>query len=318
MTWLVWRLHRKAALWTLVGLVLLAAFLVPTGLEMHHAYDRDVAGCVSAAGTGLLVDDTTCNAAAFAFFERFKPFAMLAGLFMALPLAVGLFWGAPLVAREIEQGTHRMVWTQGVGRLRWAAVTFGLALAFTLAVAAAYAWLFTWWTAPLSRASAAQFAFPAFDLVGVAPVAYTLFAVGLGILAGTVGRRLVPAMAILLVAFVTTRTVVGTLLRPHYAAPLEFTYPTTTPSETNNFSGVWVLQDEVRFAGGGTFMRGAAINCAGGSSCVREPGEPELYNWISYQPADRFWPFQYIEAAIFAGLALVLLVAAIRRLRKII
>jgi hypothetical protein len=36
-----------------------------------------------------------------------------------LPALAGLFVGAPLLARELEQGTHRFAWTQGVTRRRW-------------------------------------------------------------------------------------------------------------------------------------------------------------------------------------------------------
>ena len=42
-------------------------------------------------------------------------------LTIAAPLVLGLFWGAPLIAREIETGTHTLVWTQGVSRRRWLA-----------------------------------------------------------------------------------------------------------------------------------------------------------------------------------------------------
>ena len=45
---------------------------------------------------------------------------------LALPALIGLFWGAPLIARELEAGTHRLVWNQSVTRGRWLAVKLGL------------------------------------------------------------------------------------------------------------------------------------------------------------------------------------------------
>jgi hypothetical protein len=68
-------------------------------------------------------------------------------------LLAGLFWGAPLIAREVEHGTHRLVWTQGVSRLRWALVKFGLVGAGVVVAAACYALLVTWWRAPLDQAA---------------------------------------------------------------------------------------------------------------------------------------------------------------------
>jgi len=40
-------------------------------------------------------------------------------LVVAVPGLIGIFWGAPLVARELETGTYRLAWTQSVTRKRW-------------------------------------------------------------------------------------------------------------------------------------------------------------------------------------------------------
>ena len=52
---------------------------------------------------------------------------------MWLPAVIGAFAGAPLLARELEFGTFRYVWTQGAGRTRW---LVALLLAGVLGVAA--------------------------------------------------------------------------------------------------------------------------------------------------------------------------------------
>jgi hypothetical protein len=50
MIWLVWRQHRLQALFALLGLAALAAFLAPTGIRMHHAFERSgLDGCLRAA-----------------------------------------------------------------------------------------------------------------------------------------------------------------------------------------------------------------------------------------------------------------------------
>ena len=43
-------------------------------------------------------------------------------LLLVVPAIIGIFWGAPLVARELETGTYRLAWTQSVTRTRWLAV----------------------------------------------------------------------------------------------------------------------------------------------------------------------------------------------------
>lgn len=106
MIWLTWRQHRKQALFTAIGLAILAALMIPTGLTMHHMFnDSGLPGCVRAIGDAALVPNTTqaCGAAFTQFNSRFRTYGTVGVLFLFLPLLVGLFWGAPLIAREVEQ-----------------------------------------------------------------------------------------------------------------------------------------------------------------------------------------------------------------------
>ena len=121
-----------------------------------------------------------CGEFADLFMGRFGSPLPLGILLVLLPMLVGLFLGAPLVAREVEQGTHRLVWTQGVSRLRWATTKFGLITLFGLALAAGYAVLLTWWIEP-PLGCRSRLEWLVFDLQGVVPLAYTLFAIALGI-----------------------------------------------------------------------------------------------------------------------------------------
>jgi ABC-type transport system involved in multi-copper enzyme maturation permease subunit len=56
-------------------------------------------------------------------------------LVVVTPGVLGLFWGAPLVAGELEAGTFRLAWTQSVTRTRWLAARAGLAVLAGMAVA---------------------------------------------------------------------------------------------------------------------------------------------------------------------------------------
>jgi ABC-2 family transporter protein len=349
MTWLVWRQHRAQALFALLALAALAAFLVPTGLQMHSAFERaGLDDCLPATarvefvqqGVGDNADVAskqvrTCHDLAERFAERFGgSLGSVAVLLPFLPLLAGLFWGAPLVAREVEHGTHRLVWTQGVSRLRWATVKFGLVCGGAMVAAACYALLVTWWRAPLDQATGERFGPFVFGLVGLAPLGYTLFALALGVFAGALTHRRLAAMAITLVGFLAVRLPVESWVRPRFLAPLERTFPVAGIEAPNPLGGDWILRAGVYDAQGTRLSGGTSGATFGGDSaqavCGTPPGEPPdplleqcldhfgpgAYNLELLQPAERFWLFQGIETALFIALAVLLLLAAIHWIRR--
>lgn len=323
MLWLTWRQHRKQALCAVIGLAVLAAIMIPTGLQMYDAMaETGLGDCVRAMDRGtLLLDrnaDPSCRQADEMFDREVGVRAYLAVLLLVPPVLAGMFWGATLVAREAEHGTHRLVWTQGVSRLRWLLVKGGLVTAGTAILAAAWAVLASWWITPLATASIGPFAFPSFDVLGLAPVGYAVFAVVLGIFSGAVSRKVLPAMAITLAGFVVARAAVA-LFRSRFQAPLEAQYPTNSETSPNQYRGDWFLSEEV-YAADGTLQFEGRMSCPDGPP----PGEPadevqlcsEGYNLLTYQPWDRFWPFQYLETGIFAALAVVLAGLAVYQVRR--
>jgi hypothetical protein len=322
MIWLTWRQHRQQALFLLAGLGVLAAVLIPTGLQMYGALDdTGVASCLRKLGDAEFVGTerlAVCDAAAAKFEGSYGNRIVPAVLLVVLPALAGLFWGAPLVAREVEHGTHRLVWTQSVSRLRWAVVKFGLVGAGVLAAATAYALLTSWWITPLTTVAATgRFEFPFFDINPPVAVAYTLFALALGIAAGTVRRKVLPAMAITLVGFVVARVAVLTLARPRFQAPLERRFPVTTTRVPNRSLGDWVLSDGVH-AANGDLIAPNSLSICDPTTGASGPAPPVCagYNLATYQPGSRFWLFQYAEAGIFVALTAVLLWFAIRQVRR--
>lgn len=144
-------------------------------------------------------------------------------------MLIGLFWGAPTVAREVEQGTHRMVWTQGVSRRQWAAVKFGFVGAAAVLVATVYGLGMSWWLDPLIQVNQRGFEYLLFDMQGLVPVEYTLFAVALGVFAGFVWNRMLPAMAVTLLGFLVVHLAVMLLARAHYRPPSPAPHPSSGP-----------------------------------------------------------------------------------------
>lgn len=200
MTWVAWRQFRTQALVTLGLLAALAVLVLVTGLHL-----RDL--CQSR------VDCTAASAG-------YQPLADLLGVaLLAIPALLGMFWGAPLLARELESGTYRLAWTQSVTRRRWLTVRVALVGLTALAVAGLTSWLVSWWFAPIDTVTVNRFAAGVFDERAIVAVGYAGFAFALGIAAGALTRRTLPAMAATLLAFVAARIAFTFWVRPHLLAP---------------------------------------------------------------------------------------------------
>jgi hypothetical protein len=319
MIWLTWRQHRKQLLFTAAALAALAALMIPTGLAMRHAFDQlGLANCQSS-------DTDACRSAFNQFNNEFRGFTPIPILFLLLPVLIGLFWGAPLVARELEHGTHRLVWTQGISRQRWALVKVGFAAGATAIAAVIFGLGMTWWSTPLAHAGdVGRFDVFFFDMQGVAPIGYTLFAVALGIFAGTILPRMLPAMGVTLVSVLAVRILVDIFARPHYLPPRTLTFAVVGGTEPNPNAGDWIISTGVRGASGQMVAPNAEILCPpnatgpGGGGCGADLGiGPGAYNWELYQPADRYWLFQGIETGLYVVLAGLLIYLAVRRVRRL-
>ena len=305
MNLLLWRLHRNQVLFAAAALAALTVVLLVTGTVMAHDYDTALADCRATQscadlgsrlfrGDGMIID--------------------LVDLTAVVPLLFGLFWGAPLLAKELEDGTHNLAWTQGVPRRRWLRSTVGWALLAAATWGGAIAVLVSWWRYP---ENALDSRFAAFDIQGVVPVAYALFAVALGIAIGSVVRRVLPALAVTIAAFLAVRVPIAVHLRPHLLAPLRTT--SALGSADVSPAGAWVLSQSLvgpkGVSVGDLFSVPSVCQTRGFeskgvvASCLASHG----YHLVTtYQPAGRFWAFQGIEAGIFLVLGAALVVFAFR------
>lgn len=146
------------------------------------------------------------------------------------PAIIGAFWGAPLVARELEAGTHRLVWNQSVTRTRWLATKLGVTTLAAAAAVGALTLAVSWWSEPIDGAlSSTRGSLPSrmtpvtFAMRGIVPVGYAAFAVVLGVTIGIVLRRPVPAMALTLALFTFVQIAMPLWVRPHLVPPEERT-----------------------------------------------------------------------------------------------
>jgi hypothetical protein len=204
------RQFRTSGILVLGALAAVAVVLLITGPHLVHLYDTVVAKC-STYGD--------CNGVTSAFLanDRGLQIGLDAGV-VVVPCVLGLFWGAPLVAHELESGTYRLAWTQGVTRLRWLGLKLGILGVASMATAGLLSWMVTWWSSPIDRAN--MNLFTSFDQRDIAPIGYAAFAFVLGVTAGIIIRRTLPAMVTTLVMFVAARLAIIHWLRPHLIAPV--------------------------------------------------------------------------------------------------
>jgi hypothetical protein len=305
MAWVTWRQHRAALVGLTVFLGAFAIYLWITGLQMRDAY---ASACQPASSPGCGID----------FTNRYGTTAILVSIFVqAVPALIGAFIGAPVLAREMETGTFRYAWTQGIGRWRW---TLGklvpLAVAVT-AAAGAFSVLFSWYNKPFFDVGyAIPFSTRVFDLIGVAFAAWTLAAFAIGALAGMLIRRVVPAIATTLAVYTGLALAAGLFLREHYMTPL-----VTNKLDLSGSAWVvsqWYAKDGVfAFPARGSQMVETVVRLCpprvGNSylspgQCLSQHGYTQ---WSSYQPGSRFWAFQWIESGWLVALAALLIAATV-------
>lgn len=217
---LTWRQFRVQAWLAAAALAALAVFFALTWPHLSHLYQATIAGC-QAHGT--------CRSASFALTSKYGPEGeALGAVMLAVPVLTGVLWGAPLVAHELESGTYRLAWTQGVTRQRWLAVKLVVLGLASVTVTGLFALLISWWSGPLDVTGAPRLAPGNFDERGVVPVGYAAFAFAAGVAAGLVLRRTVPAIAAAFAAYVGVRAAVTYWVRPQLFRPATLTAPLTS------------------------------------------------------------------------------------------
>ncbi|HEV2685302.1 MAG TPA: ABC transporter permease [Actinomycetota bacterium] len=309
---LVWRLHRNQAYIAAGTLALIAIALAITGGMVARDYRSFLSSCAATQN---------CPQTSLVF-GRWYVFTDLTELTIAVPALFGLFWGAPLLAREFEENTHTLVWTQGVTRARWLNANVGWFLGGAALWGAAISALVMWWRSP---ETAAAFHGPrlsprAFDIQGIVPIAYAICAVAIGIAAGALIRRVMPALAVTLALFAGARVAVMNLVRPHLLTPVSKVLPFNKVFDVAK-SGEWLLSrtylnESGRTVGARFTLPDIPAACHPGN--VNGGGLPACltaHGWhvaLTYQPASRFWPFQWMEAGMFLTLAAVLLLITYR------
>ena len=357
MIWLTWRQFRAQAVTAVAALALFAILLAVTHPQLASLdVSTGLAGCHS-GGCGRAANaflGALSNLTPFGGPQAFRLLPDGANLYVIVytvgilfiliaPAITGVFWGAPLIARELETGTVRLTWNQSVTRARWLTVKLALTGAAAMAVTEGFSLLQAWWAAPISRAvdlggsvsvfSGSRFSPLNFATGGIAPLGYAAFGFALGVTAGLLIRRTVPAMALTLAIFVAVQVVMPLWIRPHLLPANQTTVALAaghatfshiggataiTATAVPGQAGAWILSSgPVDAAGRAVSTLPAACAQAAGSGtpasgptagspgdvlpCLASHGIREA---VSYQPASHYWPLQLTETGIFLALAL--------------
>jgi len=349
MIWLTWRQFHTRAVIAMAALIAFAVLMGITGTLL-----------VSQFGGGSIATcqpPSDCTAAADDFLQKLMGSSALAdssvtgtgtywllfllGIFTVLivPALLGMFWGAPLIAGELEAGTHYLVWNQSITRSRWLAVKLTLIGLTAMAFTESLSLIWAWWATPISQAVASgavatplamnQFSPLVFATHGITPLGYAAFAFALGITAGVLVRRAVPAMALTLAVFAVLQIAVPLWVRPglfpadHSVSALSSFVALDVPIESGTFTVIpsgwdghyedWILSTRAVDAAGNPVSL-LPQDCLQGQQTGKASHLPLLDCLAShgvrvaltYQPSSRYWAFQGTEAAIYIVLALTL------------
>ena len=348
MTWLTFRQFRAQAIAALAALAVLGIAFGTTGPHLVRLYD--------ASGMRGCGNRPVCLSRASTFIDALKADQVYPALFFAglvslviLPAIIGAFWGAPLVARELETGTYRLAWNQDVTRTRWMAIKLGGVGLAAIATSGLLSLLFSWWAGPINAAGGFPDNFSEFVRMtplmfasqGIVPAAWSALAFVLGVVAGLLACRTIPAMAITIVVVALLQILWPHFVRPHLLTPDRATAPITAVSlnsmlvsnhsavtvainqpGTAHLPGAWVVGDKsVTRSGGQFFLPGTPTSiCAKGSpqQCQDWIASHHLTQVVDYLPASSFWSLQWIEAGLLLVLAAGLGAVATWRIRHVL
>jgi ABC-type transport system involved in multi-copper enzyme maturation permease subunit len=294
MIWVTWRQHRAQAIAMLALLAFFAVYGVAIGLWMRSAFNADgLPDCLARSG------GADCGATITSFFSRFNRGATvpLNVLPLIIPGFLGAVVGAPLLGAELERGTWQLAWSQTVPRGRWLAAKLGLVIGGLVVFGAAISALLTWARGPLDAVSI-RLQPPPFNYEGIQLPCSLLCAFGLALLAGLLLRNTIAAMVVGYIAW-EVPFLASTLL----TGPFQFM--TTT----------------VR-------IRCTGAACAAASTNSTPPVTGHLGDFVTsvtrsgnelivtYLPADRFWPLQFVVGGMYLTIAVAAIVTAVWLLHR--
>jgi hypothetical protein len=323
---------RTQAATAAAALAVFAVILAASGPHLFGIYDRSGIAACQAQGT--------CLPLATGFVNKlgglYTVFYFIGiGLLLLVPAIIGTFWAAPLLTREFEAGTFQLAWTQSVTRTRWLAAKLGVGVLIAMATTGLFSLLLTWWSGPIDTAAPIakgnsitflRLGYVLFPTRGITPLGYAAFAFALGVTAGVLIRRTVPAMAATLATFLFIQIAWPIWVRPHLIPPAHKFVALTAAIISNaglavgpggstiivpslpGMAGDWIIATQNIGPADRPFNVNSVSVCQGNTpqACLNTLSSLHLRAVIAYQPASRFWVFQWYETGVFLAAAVLL------------
>ncbi|MFD9815677.1 ABC transporter permease [Streptomyces sp. NPDC059080] len=309
--WLVWRQNRGMAIGLLALLVAGGiGMVVQGGLMSGYLAQHDIAGCA------LISTNPRCEGVQGAV-EDFRAaygqtFRLAQMLLVMLPALAGLFVGAPLLAQELENGTHKVALTQSVGPLRWLTAKLALPAALVTVTAAGLAagYLWMWRSGGQETLGAYWYSHSEFLALGPVPVAQSLLALAVGTLAGLLIRRTVASMVVTL-GVTGALTLAFMSVRKHLLPPVttDFPHGGTLPDNA------WVLGEGSLTTSGERLPQGTCPAGPDVEECLKVH-HVDGGSYIVQHPAAQHWPMALVESGIALALAAVVTAVIYRVVRR--
>jgi ABC-type transport system involved in multi-copper enzyme maturation permease subunit len=321
MTWIVWRQQRPVFITLVAGLAVAVAVILL--LRAGMAADLVARNLVDCAAKGL----EACMGPAATEFQTawFDKMHIAQATVLVAPVLIGVFVGAPLFAREFEQGTHALAFTQSVSRTRWMATKFLVAALPALVVVVVYQLVVHSWldvAGKLGPLSTGEFYFTTFDSHSVSPLAYTLFAYTLGMFTGALFKRTLVAMTLTLSLFVAVRVVLGGVREFLITPTRVISDDVDGPALAGR--GPLVVESGFLDARGNVIADPTPMmNCGSKAdaqgvvdtaACYRENGLAQRYADVI--PVEQATTLHLLEGSVFVGLAALFLLGSVWAVRR--
>jgi hypothetical protein len=324
MAWVTWRQQRATLISIPAVLGAVAIFLVIAGLKFHHDY----AALVRCPLIGSAQNESgTCQQLFRHFNSTDWPLGNTCAILMSLaPVLIGAFAGAPLLARELETGTYRYAWTQGLGRERQVIAKLAL-VGLTLAVLAGmFGELFAWFFQPfLYTEQMNVLTETVFDTRGLVFPAFTLAAFAIGAFLGMLFRRIIPAMAATLGGYLALRLAAWGVRKYYPVAVVTSNTKIFSQFQTPSLPGFpWILSSWVTGPGGkpasasvaNQILNAPVLSTHGPGPSAGASVPPGYTEWTKWIPLSHYWPMQFIEAGWLLILSIALFAATVSLVRR--
>ncbi|MEU3647842.1 hypothetical protein AB0E59_30955 [Lentzea sp. NPDC034063] len=272
--WLTWRQHR----WSIAGVVALALIAV----------------------YGLLSTEYEGGSASMPIFGFYALMVQI-----GFGGVIGMFWGAPLIARELEERTYFVAWGQDVTPVEWLRgklLVFGvLAVMLGALVGTGDGYIGT------------RRSWSSFEANPLVQAGYAVLGLAIGVLVGLLTRHVMTAIAGTLVFFTLTRVLVSVVARDYYLPPerviVRWENTPVAPERGLELGNGFIGPDLEPVRVLDKCMQGINAN-----TCMRNE-KAAIGTYVEYQPIERLTTFQVIEFVVCALIAAGLFFLVFRLMR---